>query len=159
MIPEPVSIMPLTLILGAVFLGCLYAAGRALRAARMIEPPAAILDGDGEAVVDAEMASLAVRSRRFSYGVSIAGGVMALGTLVMMVSFSTGHADRYNDAVWGVLASEYGIAPVHPGGFNPGEQFPASLDGSPAMCSAAPPATVLCDGEMIVAGSIAGAAK
>ncbi|MCC3299245.1 hypothetical protein [Arthrobacter caoxuetaonis] len=131
MIPQPVSLVPLAVIVILAVGALAYAAFKAGTGAARSEPGS-----------KARLAGFTVT------GVAMAA---ALGGLAMMANILLTHEAAYEAVVWVNLYENYGIAPA--AGtveFMPGVPFEAILDGEAVSCTVIPPGSVDCDGETVL---------
>lgn len=130
MIPQPVSPVPLAVIVILAVGALAYAAFKAGTGAARSEPGS--------------------RVRVAGFSITAAALFAALGGLSMMANILFTHEEAYEKVVWAKLYENYGVAPAGEAGFMPGVPFEAVLDGEDALCTVVPPDTVDCDGETLL---------
>jgi hypothetical protein len=130
MIPEPVSLVPLTIAMLIGIAACAYAGYRA-----------------GAGISNFPKGSLPRK---------VATGLLVMATTVgaVMAGFlyvaNTSHDRVYSDGVWSVLAKEYNVYSAVPGEkFKPNVPFPALLGSEQANCTVALPDIILCNGKTV----------
>lgn len=130
MIPEPLSIVPLVVLLGAAILVLLYVG---------IKTGAASLKTNGTSA-----------TRKLSMLMTAVSAVLCVASGVLLLSILSTHGAAYDSLVWKSLEANYGIsASVDQQGFSAATPFSAIVNGEPASCTATPPATVVCNGQSV----------
>lgn len=130
MIPEPISLVPLTIAMLIGISACAYAGYKA-----------------GSGISNFSKGTLPRR---------VATGLLAAATTVgaIMAGFLAvahmNHDKVYNDTAWAVLAKDYNVSSAVAGEkFRPNLPFPALLSGEPVQCTVSLPNVVVCDDKRI----------
>lgn len=130
MIPEPISLVPLTIALLIGITACAFAGYRA-----------------GTGISNFAKGTL---SRKIATGLLImATTVGAIMTAFLFVA-STNHERVYSEGVWSTIAKEYNVYSAISGEkFRPNVSFPALLGNEQVQCTVSLPDIVLCDDKRV----------
>ncbi|QOD05716.1 hypothetical protein [Pseudarthrobacter sp. BIM B-2242] len=112
------------------------------------DPAAEPGDFEGSTIQDSRQLKVTWKA----LGFTLAGFSAALAAVCALIAGGalTTYPNNYERSVWSALSSQYGVSPVITDqGFEPGISFPAMVDGKQVACSATPPSTVICDGELL----------
>lgn len=137
MIPQPVSFVPLAVIVILAVGALAYAAFKSGAGAARSEPGS--------------------RARIAGFTVTAAALLPALGGLAMIANIILSHDKAYDTVLWSSLYENYGIVPADDSReFHPGVPFDAVVDGEEVACTVVPPESVNCNGETLMPASAHG---
>jgi hypothetical protein len=104
----------------------------------------------GEGLEIPEQRQLKVQWRSLGFALAAVSALLATGCALVVSAALTTYPRNYEHSVWSALSDQYGVHAAVPGqGFEPGVPFPAMVAGKTVECSATPPTTVVCDGQML----------
>lgn len=130
MIPEPISIMPLTIAMILGIAACVFTGYRA-----------------GGGITTFPVGSL---QRKVAIGLLVSATTVGAIMAGFLVVANTSHDRVYSDGVWSILAKDYNVySSVSGDKFRPNIPFPALHAGEATECTVSLPDIVICDGKKI----------
>jgi hypothetical protein len=130
MIPEPISLAPLTIAMLIGITACFYAGYKA-----------------GSGISNFAKGTL---PRRVATGLLIAAATVGGIMVAFLVVANMNHDKVYNDTAWAVLAKDYNVYSAVAGEkFRPNIPFPALHAGEAAQCTVSLPDVVVCDDKRV----------